>query len=81
MSKKKPKAVKIDGISIRPTSAAESRRIEKRIKKENENLRKRYREVHGKRVDWISHWIEEGIFFSPSGSPMGNASPLPTARR
>jgi len=26
-------------------------------------LRRQYREVHGKRVDWISHRIEEGILF------------------
>lgn len=27
------------------------------------SIRKQYREVHGKKVDWISHWIEEGILF------------------
>jgi hypothetical protein len=63
MSKKKSKIVMVDGIPIRPISAAEHRRIDRRIKKKNEKLRKRYREVHGKRVDWISHWIEEGILF------------------
>jgi hypothetical protein len=63
MSKKKSKVVLMDGIPIRPISAAENRRIEKRIKKKNEKLRKRYREVHGKRVDWISHWVEEGTLF------------------
>jgi|SRR5215469_9752854 len=63
MSKKKPKAVKVAGVSIRAISAAENRRIEKRIKQKHEKLRKQYIEVHGKRVDWISHWIEEGILF------------------
>lgn len=63
MSKKKSKIVMVDGIPIKPTSAAAHRRIDRRIKKKNERLRKRYREVHGKRVDWISHWIEEGILF------------------
>jgi hypothetical protein len=63
MSKKKSKIVMVDGIPIKPISAAEHRRIDMRIKKKNEKLRKRYREVHGKRVDWISHWIEEGILF------------------
>jgi hypothetical protein len=63
MRKKKSKIVMVDGIPIRPISAAKHRRIDRRIKKKNEKRRKRYREVHGKRVDWISHWIEEGILF------------------
>jgi hypothetical protein len=63
MSKKKSKVVMVDGIPIRPISASEHRRIDKRIRKKHDKLRKRYREVHGKKVDWISHWIEEGILF------------------
>src|SRR5215472_13154002 len=63
MSKKKSKRLIVDGISIEPRSAAEHKRLDKRIKKKNDKLRKQYREVHGKRVDWISHWIEEGILF------------------
>jgi hypothetical protein len=61
MTKKKTKAVMVDGIPIKPISAAEHRRIDERIKKKHEKLRKRYREVHGKKVDWISHWHEEGL--------------------
>lgn len=63
MSKKKSKRVIVDGVPVKPISAAERRRIDRRIKKKHEKLRKRYREVHGKKVDWISHWIEEGILF------------------
>ncbi len=63
MSKKKSKVVSVDGIPIKPISAVERTRIDKRIKEKHETLRKRYREVHGKKVDWISHWIEEGILF------------------
>jgi hypothetical protein len=63
MSAKKSKAVMVDGIPIKPISAAEHRRLDRRIKKKHEKLRKRYREVHGKKVDWISHWIEEGTLF------------------
>ena len=63
MSKKKSKVVMVDGIPIKPISAAEHRRLDRRIRKKQEKLRKRYREVHGKKVDWISHWIEEGILF------------------
>lgn len=63
MSKKKSNIVEIDGVQIKPISAAEHRRLDRRIKKNHEKLRKQYREVHGKKVDWISHWIEEGILF------------------
>jgi hypothetical protein len=63
MSKKKSKVVEIDGVRIKPITAAEHRRLDRRIKKNHEKLRKQYREVHGKKVDWISHWIEEGILF------------------
>lgn len=65
MSKNKTKSqvVMVDGIPIKPIGAAERRRIDKRIKKKHEKMRKRYREVHGKKVDWISHWIEEGMLF------------------
>jgi hypothetical protein len=63
MTKKKTKVVMVDGILTKPISAEEHRRIHERIKKKHEKLRKRYREVHGKRVDWISHWYEEGLCF------------------
>src|SRR5213080_1362275 len=57
--KKKPKAVTVDGVPIKPISPAEHRRLKNR-KKKYERLRRRYPEVHGKKVDWISHWHEEG---------------------
>jgi len=58
--KKKTKAVMADGIPIKPISPAEHRRLDRRIKKKYKKLRRRYPEVHGKKVDWISHWHEEG---------------------
>ena len=63
MSAKKSKAAMADGVPNKPISPAEHRRLDRRIKDKNEKLRKRYREVHGKKVDWISHWIEEGTLF------------------
>lgn len=60
---KKPKVVMVDSIPAKPISAAEHKRLERRIKKRHEKLRRRYPEVHGKRVDWISHWYEEGLCF------------------
>jgi hypothetical protein len=60
---KKPKTVWVGNIPVTPISAAEHKRLEKRIKKKHEKLRRRYPEVHGKRVDWISHTYEEGLVF------------------
>ena len=59
----KSKVVMVDGIPTKPISAAEHWRLERRIKKKHEKLRRRYPEVHGKTVDWISHWYEEGLCF------------------
>ena len=63
MSKKKSKTVIVDGIPLKAISAEEHRRLDRRIKKNHEKLRKRHPEIHGKKVDWISHWIEEGTLF------------------
>ncbi len=60
---KKPKVVMVDGIPTKPISAAEQKRLDRRIEKRHEKLRRRYPEVHGKKVDWISHWYEEGLCF------------------
>jgi hypothetical protein len=39
--------------------------MDKRIKKRQEQLRKRYPEVHGKVVDFITHTIDDGtLYFS-----------------
>jgi hypothetical protein len=63
MTKKKARVVMVGDLPIKPISAAERRRLEKRIKEKHEKLRRRYPEVHGKKVDWISHWYEEGLCF------------------
>ena len=60
---KKCKVVWVGSTPITPISAAEHRRLDKRIKKKHEKLRRRYPEVHGKKVEWISHWHEEGLCF------------------
>src|ERR1700756_2568207 len=63
--KKKPKAVLVDGIPIKPISPAEHRRLKRRIKKKYDRFRRRYPEVHGKVVDFITHSIEDGtLYFS-----------------
>src|SRR5213595_898898 len=79
--KKKPEAVRVDGIPIKPISPAEHRRLERRIKKKYEKLRRRYPEVHGKKVDWISHWHEEGYLSLTLGSQRERTSRSCVARQ
>jgi hypothetical protein len=46
-------------------NAKERREIAKRTKQRQEELRKRYPEVHGKVVDFITHTIDDGtLYFS-----------------
>jgi hypothetical protein len=60
---KKPKVVWAGGTPVTPISAKERRQINKRIKKRYERLRKRYPEVRGKVVDFITHFIEDGTLY------------------
>src|SRR5215469_8921835 len=46
-----------------PYTDKELRKIAKRIKKRQEKLRRRYKEIHGKRVDWIDHFVEQGWLY------------------
>ena len=60
---KKPKTVRIGTTEIKPISAREHKRLAKRIKTRHEKLRKKYSEIHGKVVDWISHSIEDNCLY------------------
>jgi hypothetical protein len=44
-------------------TAKESREIAKRTKQRQEELRKRYPEVHGKVVDFITHTLDDGTLY------------------
>ncbi len=44
-------------------SAAELRKTNNRIKKREDKHRRRYKAIHGKKVDFIKHWLEENILF------------------
>jgi phage terminase Nu1 subunit (DNA packaging protein) len=57
---KKPKVVMVGNTPITPVRAKEQREIKKRIEKRHEQLRRRYPEVHGKVVDFISHSVADG---------------------
>jgi len=60
----KPKAVQEGNITVAPISAKQQKILEEKIKKRHERLRRRYREVHGKIVDWVSHsLVEDGSLY------------------
>ena len=60
----KPKAVQVRNITVTPISAKERNILTEKTKKRHERLRRRYREVHGKIVDWVSHsLVEDGSLY------------------
>lgn len=60
----KPKTVQVGNITVAPISAKQQKILEEKIKKRHERLRRRYREVHGKIVDWVSHsLVEDGSLY------------------
>jgi hypothetical protein len=59
----KNKVVWVGSTPVTPVTAKERRRLDRRIKAHHEKLRRRYKEVHGKKVDWISHTIEDGCMY------------------
>jgi len=63
--KRKPKAASDGDMSITPITAKERRDVDKSIKKKYDRFRRRYPEVNGKVVDFITHFIEDGtLYFS-----------------
>jgi hypothetical protein len=59
----KPMAVRAGNITVTPITAKEHKILEEKIKKRHERLRSRFREIHGKIVDWVSYSFEEGSLF------------------
>ena len=60
----KPIAAQVGNITVAPISAKQQKILEEKIKKRHERLRRRYREVHGKTVDWVSHsLVEDGSLY------------------
>ena len=61
--KNKQKIVWVGSTPVTPWTPEEHRRIARRIRKRHEKLRRRYKEVRGKKVDWISQSIEDGCLY------------------
>jgi len=60
---KKPGVRLPGGTFVTPTSAKQRQELDKRTKKLYDRLRRRYSEVHGKVVDFISHSVEDGTLY------------------
>lgn len=60
---KKPKTVTVNGIKVTPITPKERRKLNKSLKRRLEMRRKKYPEVRGKVVDYISHSFEEGNLY------------------
>jgi len=63
--KTKPKTKCGRDTALTPITAKERRKLDKSIKRKYDRFRRRYPEVHGKVVDFITHSIEDGtLYFS-----------------
>jgi hypothetical protein len=59
----KRKVVLAGGAPITPASPKQRQELDQRTKKLYDRLRRRYSEVHGKVVDFISHSVEDGTLY------------------
>ena len=63
--KTRPKATSAGDTALTPITAKERSNLDERIKKKYDRFRRRYPEIHGKVVDFITHSIEDGtLYFS-----------------
>jgi len=60
---KKPKVVRVGSTAVTPVSAKELKELGERVKQRYDALRRKYPEVHGKVVDFISHSVEDGTLY------------------
>ena len=59
----KPKTVRVGNITVTQISPKEREMPAQKIKKRHDRLRNRYREIHKKVVDWVSHSVEQGSVY------------------
>jgi len=59
----KPKTVRVGNITVTQISPKEREILAQKIKKRHDRLRNRYREIHKKVVDWVSHSAEKGSVY------------------
>ena len=56
----KPKTVRVGNITVTQISPKERKILAQKTKTRHARLRNRYREIHNKTVDWLSHSVEDG---------------------
>jgi len=61
--KRKPKVASTGDTPLTPITEKERRNLDERIKKEYDRFRRRYPEIHGEVVDFITHSIEDGTLY------------------
>jgi hypothetical protein len=61
--KRKPQAASDGDTPLTPITAKERRKLDELIKKKYDRFRRRYPEIHGKVVDFITHSIEDGTLY------------------
>ena len=44
-------------------STAERKKIKRLIKRKHEALRRRYPEIRGKKIDWVTHHVNDGTLY------------------
>jgi len=59
----KPKTVRVGNITVTQISPKEREILAQKIKQRHDRLRNRYREIHKKVVDWVSHSVEQGSVY------------------
>jgi hypothetical protein len=59
----KPKTVKVGTITVTQISPREREILAHKIETRHNRLRSKYREIHKKIVDWVSHSVEEGSVY------------------
>jgi hypothetical protein len=60
---KKHKGLSVADAPVTPMSTEERRKLDERIKKKYDRFRRRYPEIRGKTVDFITHSIEDGTLY------------------
>jgi hypothetical protein len=59
----KPKTVRVGNVTMTQISPKERELLAEKIKQRHDLLRNRYREIHGKIVDWVSYSFGDGSLY------------------
>jgi hypothetical protein len=59
----KPKTVRVGNVTVTQISPKERELLAEKIKQRHDLLRNRYREIHGKIVDWASYSFRDGSLY------------------